>query len=138
MLHVALEKCVKQIGAPLTVFTKLHHVSSSGMVKAFYLYVSVFNMACAFNRKNTVFITLLCVILAIIMTSLECKITFLGQHLAFLYSVYNILLIYNFTSRENWPLVRRTGPVQPSKIVTDLTFRNEAQWLCHLLVKQIR
>ena len=33
-----VEKCVKQIGAPFTVLTKLHHMSSSGTVKVFYLY----------------------------------------------------------------------------------------------------
>ena len=34
---MTLEICVKQIGAPLTVFTKLHYVSSSDTVKVFYL-----------------------------------------------------------------------------------------------------
>ena len=40
MLHMALEKCVKQIGAPFAMFTKLN-VSSSGMVKVFFLYDAV-------------------------------------------------------------------------------------------------
>ena len=34
---MALEICIKHIGAPLTVITKLHRVSSSGTVKVFYL-----------------------------------------------------------------------------------------------------
>ena len=32
-----LEKRVKQKGVPFTVLTKLHHMSSSGAVKVFYL-----------------------------------------------------------------------------------------------------
>ena len=51
---MTLGKCVKQIGAHFTVFSKLNHVSSSGTVKVFYLYyvvtyvyshVSLVNMA---------------------------------------------------------------------------------------------
>ena len=41
MLHMALEKREKQIGAPFTEVTKLRRVSSSGMVKVFYLYTSI-------------------------------------------------------------------------------------------------
>ena len=39
---MALEKCVKRIGAHFIVFTKLHHVSSRGRVEVFYLYNAIF------------------------------------------------------------------------------------------------
>ena len=38
VLHMTLEKCIKQIHVPSLVFTKLYHVRSSGMVKVFALY----------------------------------------------------------------------------------------------------
>ena len=37
MLHMALEKCVKQIGVLCLVFTKLDHVRSTDKVKVFEL-----------------------------------------------------------------------------------------------------
>ena len=36
--HGTGKKCVKQMGAPFTVFTKLYHVSSSATVKVVCLY----------------------------------------------------------------------------------------------------
>ena len=37
MLHMALEKCIKQIDASFLVFTKFYHVKSTGTVKVFAL-----------------------------------------------------------------------------------------------------
>ena len=37
VLHMVLEKCVKQIGATFLVFTKFCHMGSSGTVKVFVL-----------------------------------------------------------------------------------------------------
>ena len=53
---MAMEKCVKQIGAAFTVFTKLHHVSSSNTVKVFYLYYIYPSEICSsMNWKTLLF-----------------------------------------------------------------------------------
>ena len=42
ILHMTVEKCVKQIDDPFLVFTKLDHVGLTGTVKVIALYLLIF------------------------------------------------------------------------------------------------